>query len=135
MILEKYGVFIEGIMRGGGLFYVNFESSASGGRLIFNDRCVDMSGNSAVKIFLIITINGLQVRICLLVWFRRCKTPCIRRLPASVKPLSSAEGRRLIFTHLQYGDLIGCSHADHVRANRKPDRKSASVRMKVGWFD
>jgi len=50
IILEKYRVYIEGIMRRG-LFYVNFESSASGGRLIFNDRCVDMSGNSAVKIF------------------------------------------------------------------------------------
>jgi hypothetical protein len=72
-----------------------------------------MSGNSAVKIFLIITINGLQVRICLLVWFRRCKTPCIRRLPASVKPLSSAEGTRFIFAHPQYGNLIGYPHADY----------------------
>ncbi len=44
-------------------------------------------------------------------------------------PLS--EGTRFIFDHPQYSVLIWCT----IQANRKPDRKSASVRMKVGWFE
>ncbi|WP_234403136.1 hypothetical protein [Neisseria cinerea] len=48
----------------------------------------------------------------MLVWFRRCKTPRIRRLPALAKLSSSAEGTRFIFAHLQYGGLIGCFYAD-----------------------